>query len=96
MRLYVTRCLKSILVQDSHHSPFCAVLIEPKCSPMCFIIAGDTSSAMSCHGAEKEWSRQGGTMGNTRRRQSGGEMGRMGSLHALPARYPGDGAARGG
>ena len=24
-----------------------------------------------------------------------GEMGRMGSLHALPARYPGDGAARG-
>ena len=40
-----------------------------KCSPMCFIIAGDTSSAMSCHGAGKEWSRQGGTMGNTRRRQ---------------------------
>ena len=63
---------------------------------MCFIIAGDASSVMSCHGAEKEWSRQGSTMGNTRRKQVRAEMGRMGSLYALPARYLGDGAARGG
>ena len=27
---------------------------EWKCSPMCFIIAGDTSSTMSYHDAEKE------------------------------------------
>ena len=29
-------------------------LKEKKCSPMCFIIAGDTSSTMSYHDAEKE------------------------------------------
>ena len=34
-------------------------------------------------------------MGNTRRKQVRAEMGRMGSLYALPARYLGDGAARG-
>ena len=66
-----------------------------KCSPTCFIIAGDTSSAMSCHGAEKEWSRRGHD-GQHEAQAGQGEMGRMGSLHALLTRYPGDGATRGG
>ena len=34
-------------------------------------------------------------MGNMKCKQVRAENGRMGSLHALPARYPGDGAARG-
>ena len=40
--------------------------------------------------------RDGGTMGNVKRKQVRAENGRMGSLHALSAGYLGDGAARGG
>ena len=44
-----------------------------KCSPTCFIIAGDTSSAMSCHGAEKEWSRRGARWATRGAGRSGGD-----------------------
>ena len=40
--------------------------------------------------------RGGGHDGQHEAQAGRGEMGRMGSLHALLTRYPGDGAARGG
>ena len=40
---------------------------------MCLIVSGDTFPAMSCHGGEERGPRRGGTMGNTRRWQAGGD-----------------------